>query len=91
MSVLDTLLTRDDLAKQLGVTTRTLLRWEVLRIGPPPVRIGRRTYYAVDSVAAWIKSREEPMVRDRGRAARAGRVRSRDIAKVPGRELRGAA
>jgi DNA-binding transcriptional MerR regulator len=58
-NVLDGYLTPAQLAKQLGVTTRTLLRWEVQRIGPVRTVINRQVFYRVASVAAWLESREQ--------------------------------
>jgi hypothetical protein len=64
--ILDEHLPRPRLASELGVNERTLQRWAKLRIGPPVTWIGRRPFYSVDSVRAWLKSREQPMVRERG-------------------------
>lgn len=69
-SVLSGYLTREELARDLHITVRTLERWEALRTGPPVVRLGRRPMYCAESVAAWLKSREQPMVRE-GRKRRA--------------------
>ena len=47
----------EDLAEQLGVTTRTLRRWRTLRIGPPQLKCGpRRILYKVEDVRAWLDS-----------------------------------
>jgi len=59
-NILDGYMTPQQLADQLGVTTRTLQRWEVLRIGPPRTLASRRRiFYQVSSVAMWLKSREQ--------------------------------
>jgi hypothetical protein len=58
------LLKPEQLAEQLNVTKRTLQRWEVERIGPPRVVIGRQIFYRIASVDAWLISREQR----RGRA-----------------------
>ena len=55
-------------AKELGVSTRTLKTWRRLRIGPPVTFIGRRPTYNRASKQAWLKSREQPMPRERRRA-----------------------
>lgn len=47
--------TQDELAYELGVTTRTLLYWRTSRKGPPHVRIGGRIRYLVDDVQSWIE------------------------------------
>ena len=55
-------------ATELGVTTRTLKNWRRVRIGPPVTFIGRRPAYNRASKQAWLKSREQPMPRERSRA-----------------------
>jgi excisionase family DNA binding protein len=52
------LITPEQLAKQLNVTLRTVQRWEVERMGPPRVKIGRQIFYRVASVNSWLESRE---------------------------------
>jgi len=64
-NILIGLLTPEQLAQQLGVTTRTLSRWEVQRIGPPRVVIGRQIFYRIASVDAWLLSREQRRTRTR--------------------------
>jgi predicted DNA-binding transcriptional regulator AlpA len=64
-NILIGLLTPEQLAQQLGVTTRTLSRWEVQRIGPPRVVIGRQIFYRIASVDAWLVSREQRRARAR--------------------------
>lgn len=48
--------TREQLAEELKVTTRTLDKWEWLRCGPRKVKIGARCYYKRADVAAWIEA-----------------------------------
>lgn len=45
---------RELTARRLGVVARTLRRWEVERIGPPCIRLGREAYYEEGSIEAWI-------------------------------------
>jgi hypothetical protein len=47
-----------DLARQLGVSIRTLDRWHAQRIGPPRCMIGRLILYRVTAVRDWMMSRE---------------------------------
>lgn len=58
------------LARELGVSERTLARWHAARLGPPRVTIGRRPYYRLTSVAAWIALQEEKPPERRGKRGR---------------------
>ena len=58
-SPLDDYLTREELARQLNRSTRTLDRWHTMRIGPVRTRVGRLTLYEKKSVADWLKNRTE--------------------------------
>jgi len=57
--LLDGYLRREELAQQLGVSPRTIDRWQTLRCGPPRVAIGRTILYNLDSVRQWLRSKEE--------------------------------
>ena len=57
--VLEGFLRREELAKQLGCSARTIDRWQALREGPPRVHVGRTILYNVESVRAWLRSREQ--------------------------------
>jgi hypothetical protein len=70
-SVLAGYIPRETLAKQFGISQRTLARWELLRTGPPATRIGRDVVYAAGSVRAWLVARETKPLRERRRSARA--------------------
>src|ERR1035438_4811937 len=68
--VLDGFLRREELAQQLGLSPRTIDRWEALRKGPPRVCVGRTILYNIDSVREWLISREQqavPAMRRRSR------------------------
>jgi hypothetical protein len=67
MNLLQDYLSRDELARQLGESTRTLYRWEEKRIGPPVTRVGKRVLYHIPSVQLWLQSRQQEMIRERGR------------------------
>lgn len=56
--IMSGLLSRDQLAAELGVTKRCLELWAVRREGPPRVKIGRKVFYAVADVRYWINSRK---------------------------------
>lgn len=62
-------LTRTQVAKELGVSTRTIARWEVERIGPPRVQIGCTIFYRSKALIEWLESRE----RTHGRSYTHGR------------------
>ncbi len=65
----DDFFTREELAAELGVTTRTVARWQVLRIGPPITPVGRRILYRKSSLASWLAAQESKSARPQ-RAAR---------------------
>jgi len=47
--------TRAELARELGITDRTLRRWDRLRIGPRKLKMGpRRIVYKVEDVRRWL-------------------------------------
>lgn len=58
MTLLDDFLPRADLAEQLGVSERTLARYENAPDGLPVTTIGGRKLYRIDSVREWIAARE---------------------------------
>ena len=62
-------ISRDQLAAELGLTSDTLARWEVRRLGPPCTRIGRKTLYRRVAVQDWIRAQEQvhPVRKARGR------------------------
>jgi len=55
----------------LGISTRTLDRMEVARIGPPKTKIGKRVLYRKDSVRTWLASHEQVQARTSRRSSRA--------------------
>jgi hypothetical protein len=48
----------EQLATELGVTERTLLRWRKTRTGPPVTAIGRTIYYRRQAIKEWLLARE---------------------------------
>lgn len=52
-------LRREDLARELKKSVRTLDRWETRRMGPPRVVVGRTILYSIETVRAWLQSREQ--------------------------------
>jgi predicted DNA-binding transcriptional regulator AlpA len=60
--VLDGFLRREELAQQLGLSPRTIDRWDALRQGPPRVSVGRTILYNIESVREWLRSQERQPV-----------------------------
>jgi predicted DNA-binding transcriptional regulator AlpA len=54
-------LRREELATQLGLSARTIDRWQTLRQGPPRVHVGRTILYNVESVRDWLRSQEKQL------------------------------
>jgi predicted DNA-binding transcriptional regulator AlpA len=69
-TLLQGFLRREELAQQLGLSPRTIDRWQALRKGPPRVCVGRTILYNVESVRDWLRSREQelPSVKKRSRS-----------------------
>lgn len=61
-AVLADYFTRQELADELGVTTRSLERWAWLRSGPKRTHIGNRVYYHRAAVEQWLANRTEASV-----------------------------
>ena len=80
-SILAGYLTPKALAQELGVSERTIARWHHFREGPPRVEIGRKVFYRLESVAAWIASCERPEARA-DRRTRRPRLRAVDPSRV---------
>jgi predicted site-specific integrase-resolvase len=51
-------LSEHQLAKELGVTIRTLRKWRSLGEAPPVTRLGKRIYYARRQARAWLETRQ---------------------------------
>jgi len=67
--ILSEFFTREELAKELRRSPRTLDRWGVLGMGPPRTPVGREIFYRRASVQKWLVAQELPCGR---RDARAG-------------------
>lgn len=49
------ILTRDQLASELGLKIATVAEWE--KRGMPSIREGKTVFYAIDDVIAWMRKR----------------------------------
>ena len=56
--ILAEFLNKEELAAELRRNPRTLDRWDVLGIGPPRTRVGRRILYRRASVQKWLLAQE---------------------------------
>ena len=59
--------TKPRLAAALGLSERTLDRWEARRIGPPKIKVGRLVLYDLARVPEWLASLERHPVRTASR------------------------
>lgn len=56
--ILKDYVSREQLAANIGKSTKTLVRWELDGHGPPVTRIGRDVLYYIPSVEKWLRSQE---------------------------------
>lgn len=63
-------ITRNELARELGITTDTLGRWAAQRKGPAYIKAGRKIFYRRDVVRAWLQSEEVQPVKPTRRGRR---------------------
>ena len=54
--------TAAQLATTLGVTVRTLSRWDAARIGPPKIKIGKLVLFDLAKLPEWLASRQSKPV-----------------------------
>lgn len=55
-AILDDYVTREQLAEELKITTRTLDKWAWQKFGPKKIKIGARCYYHRHDVLGWMDS-----------------------------------
>lgn len=51
--------TQQEVAAWLGISPATLRTWHEKGTAPPKVRLGKKVYYIRDTVAAWLREREQ--------------------------------
>jgi excisionase family DNA binding protein len=66
-AVLAGFMSPDELAKQLGISVRTLARWHAQRVGPPRCQIGRLMLYQTETVRRWLAEQEQEPLKRPGR------------------------
>jgi phage terminase Nu1 subunit (DNA packaging protein) len=49
---------KERLASILGVSARTLSRWDAAGTGPPKIKVGRKALFDLLKVSDWLTSRE---------------------------------
>ena len=78
---MDELIDHNEVAKVLGVTTRTLRTWIKNAQIPGPIRIGRKQFWVKSVFDAWLKDRAQsnwdPPSKDAPEVPRARRGRPR--------------
>ena len=60
--VLGDYVSREDLAAQLHLTSKTLAKWANQRKGPAFVKVGRKVFYRKDAVQAWLRKNESTLL-----------------------------
>ncbi|WP_442577757.1 helix-turn-helix domain-containing protein [Mesorhizobium sp. ASY16-5R] len=67
-ALLDGYLTRDELAREMGLNPRTIIRYQNQPDGLPSTKFGKRVFFKRESVARWIEKHERhPNPTRRGR------------------------
>jgi excisionase family DNA binding protein len=51
---MNTLLTEEDVARQLHISVASLRRWRLERRGPPFIKVGSLVRYRPEEVEAWL-------------------------------------
>jgi len=67
--------TKEEVAKLMQVSTRTIENWFASGVMPKPVHIGRRCYWHKNHFEAWVNTRfdlEEIQTKRRGRPRNTG-------------------
>lgn len=65
-NVFEGFITEAEYARQRGVSVRTCQRDRALRQAPPHVILGKRVFYRVDAIRAWLEAQERSVDRHTG-------------------------
>lgn len=71
-SILTGFITPAELCSMLGVSPRTLYRWQAQRNGPPRCRVGKLIFYRIEAVRDWLTNSETPNAPSPTRRPRSG-------------------
>lgn len=58
VGILEGMISREQVARELGLSVDTLGRWATQRKGPPVTKIGPKVFYRRESLEAWVKAQE---------------------------------
>jgi predicted site-specific integrase-resolvase len=61
--LLDDFMTDEQLAAELGITVRTLLRWDARGEGPPITKVGKLKLRHRPSAREWLLAKKQPRIR----------------------------
>ena len=51
----DQRVTREDAARYIGIGAKTLANWALVGKGPPPIKVGRRVFYRLETLDAFVR------------------------------------
>lgn len=55
---LEDYMTREQIARELGMAPRSLTRWQSMPDGIPFIKVGGKVFFRKSSVLAWLEARE---------------------------------
>ena len=53
------------LAQMLGISRRTLSRWDANRLGPARIKVGKLILFDLAKLPEWLAARESELIRNR--------------------------
>jgi len=63
MTEINDIMSRAEVAELLGISVRTLQRWERQDLAPPRITIHRQTYYLRPSIRQWLEDQQRTPLR----------------------------
>ncbi len=58
MPDINEIMSRTQVARLLGISVRTLQRWERQDLAPPRITVHRQTYYLLPSIRQWLEDQQ---------------------------------